>query len=91
MEEDWRLSGREDELKKFLYGITLYRRKYKRYSETWDHDHCEFCWEKFTQPDLIPEALHEGYATPDNYHWICESCFNDFRDKFAWILVEHEE
>jgi len=91
MEEDWRLSGREAQLKKYLYGITLYKRKYKRYSETWDHDHCELCMEKFAETDLIPEALHEGYATLDNYRWICASCFNDFREKFAWTLAELEE
>jgi hypothetical protein len=31
-----------------------------------------------------PEILHEGYSTPDRYRWICQPCFNDFLDLFAW-------
>jgi len=27
-------------------------------------------------------------ATLDEYHWICKRCFNDFRDRFAWTVVE---
>lgn len=29
-------------------------------------------------------TLHEGYATDDNYHWVCTKCFNDFKDMFEW-------
>ncbi len=59
-----------------------------RYSESWDHDHCEFCWAKFAEEILIPDSLHEGYATADNYRWICEACFEDFKDQFGWRLIE---
>ena len=27
------------------------------------------------------------YCTIDNYHWICENCFNDFKDMFKWTVV----
>jgi hypothetical protein len=34
-----------------------------------------------------PDTLHEGYATQDDYFWICERCFQDFRDKFRWKVI----
>jgi hypothetical protein len=33
-------------------------------------------------------TLHEGYCTIDNYHWICETCFHDFKDMFKWKVVK---
>ncbi len=83
MTEDWRLRDQE----KYLKGVTLHRKRYQRYSSTWDHDHCAFCWAKFAEENLIPDALHEGYTTADNYHWVCESCFEDFKDRFGWREV----
>ena len=53
----------------------------------WDHDHCEFCWETFAQ-EGTPRSLAEGFATEDGYHWICRSCFDDFRERFGWSLIE---
>jgi hypothetical protein len=78
-EDDWRLQGQEE----YLKGIRLFRKKYTRHSESWDHDHCEFCWAKFSEEDYA-EALHEGYATEDDYRWVCEQCFEDFKDLFDW-------
>ena len=80
---DWRLQGQE----RYLRGATLVRRRYRRYAEnaSWDHDHCEFCWAKFMVEDY-PDVLHEGYCTEDEYRWICEQCFNDFRDHFGWSV-----
>jgi len=49
--EDWRLRGQED----YLRGATLVRKRYKAWSEDWEHDHCEFCWTKFMDPDFSPE------------------------------------
>lgn len=29
-----------------------------------------------------------GYVTADDaYHWLCEQCFADFREKFNWTVV----
>lgn len=83
-ESDWRLRGQEQ----YLQGVTLVRRKYRRYAKNpeWDHDHCEFCFAKFMVEDLAA-ALHEGYATLDDYHWICGTCFEEFRERFSWSLV----
>lgn len=76
--EDWRLQGQE----KYLKGVVLQRKKYQRYRENWEHDHCEFCGAKFTES--TSDARHIGYSTLDNYHWICDGCFNDFKDWFEW-------
>ena len=51
---DWRLQGQE----KYLKGVTLYFKKYIKYSENWDNDHCEFCWMKFSA-DGLNDALDE--------------------------------
>jgi hypothetical protein len=82
---DWRLRGQE----KYLKGVTLVRRRYRKYakSPSWDHDHCAFCWAKFMVEDY-PNVLHQGYATADDYHWICEQCFEDFKDMFRWNAIE---
>ena len=81
---DWRLQGQEQ----YLRGATLIWKRYARYSKQWEHDHCEFCWAEFAEATVVGDALHEGYATPDNYRWICQNCFSDFKDRFAWRLVD---
>jgi hypothetical protein len=60
-------------------GIALVRKRYKQWSETWDHDHCAFCWATFSLKEL--DGLTQGYATTAEYEhgaeytWICETCF----------------
>jgi len=82
-DSDWRLFNQE----KYLAGVTLQRKKYKKYSETWEHDHCSFCWAKFMET-ASPDILTEGYATADNYYWVCPRCFEDFKARFRWQLIE---
>ena len=81
--DDWRLRGQES----FLQGVALVKKKYHAYSDDWDHDHCEFCMSKFSKD---PTDLHDGYTTLDEYHWVCPTCFEDFRVAFAWTLLEAE-
>lgn len=80
-QNDWRLRDQ----KCYLKGKTLLHRVWQPRSPKWDHDHCEFCWEKFSDAD---GAAHEGYTTEDNYHWICPVCFRDFKTMFDWIVIE---
>ena len=82
--DDWRLTNQAE----FLAGTTLVHRRYQRYrpNPTWEHDHCAFCWAKFMVEDQ-PDTLHEGYSTPDEYHWVCEQCFHDFQEQFHWRVV----
>ena len=84
-EADWRLRKQEN----YLKGVTLVHRRYRRNPSdpAWTHDHCAFCWATFMVEDY-PDVLHQGYATDDDYHWICEKCFSDFKDMFGWTVVE---
>jgi hypothetical protein len=98
-EDDWRLVGQE----RYLKGATLTWRRYRAPSDTWEHDHCQFCWAKFMDPDFSdahrrqveehPEVLTEGYATPTahdgpaGYLWVCKSCFDDFAERFEWRVA----
>ncbi len=87
-ENVWRLQGQE----RYLHGARLVHRAYRQYEKNldWDHDHCQFCGAKFVLGSH-EEALQVGYATLDEYHWICESCFRDFHERFEWTVVEASE
>lgn len=74
---DWRLTNQE----KYLRGIVLVHKKYEPQKNN-DHDHCEFCGAKFSL--LIADALKEGWSSSDRYWWICNECFEDFKDSFHW-------
>jgi hypothetical protein len=97
---DWRLTGQEG----YLKGALVVRKPYLAYSDTWNHDHCSFCWATFAEPDEVDafrgdpadprEVLTEGYATTSDhprgadYYWICPRCFDDFVDRFGWRVVD---
>lgn len=81
--DDWRRRGQEA----YLKGVTLQRKRYTRHSDTWDHDHCEFCWAKFMEAENS-EFLTEGYATQGSERWICHKCFEDFQSEFRWTVVD---
>lgn len=80
---DWRLETREEE---WMHGAVLERRTFTATPES-DHAHCCLCWDKFMEPPH--EALREGYlyAAPPWQEWVCELCFRDFEDHFAWTAV----
>ena len=84
-ETDWRLQGQE----KYLLGVRLTRRTWHQTQAGWDHDHCEFCSAEFSD-ERYPNALHEGWTTSDEYRWICERCFADFRERFGWKVATDE-
>ena len=67
-------------------GVMLRRRPWRASPDN-DHDHCAFCWEKFA---AYEGCLQEGYCTEDEKDWICEDCFNDFRDRFGWRVKADE-
>ena len=79
-EQDWRLQGQE----KYLFSIQLVFKNYLDRATNSEHDHCEFCCNKFSE--LIPKCLTSGYTTENDYHWICSTCFIDFKDKFEWKI-----
>jgi len=77
--DDWRRQNQE----RFLKGRRWTFQTYREYREGWEHDHCEFCSEKFS---LLESDLHQGYVTVDGYYWVCESCFADFSAEMEWIV-----
>ena len=78
MQQDWRLNNQLN----YLLNKTLKKVKFVE-STTKDHEHCSFCWEKFGDADNL---LQIGYCTEDKQHWVCEQCFEDFKEKFQWII-----
>ena len=84
---DWRAENA-----KGLRGLTLRRKKYRKRSERWDHDHCAACWAKFAEFDG-PDIQHEGYATCEDYKfgadydWVCIQCFSDLKHEMGWTEV----
>jgi hypothetical protein len=76
---DWRLTNQ----KRYLNESVLYWKRYKPSNLDNDHDHCEFCFAKFMEGN-IQDTLRDGYTTSDGYHWICSSCFEDFKNLFKW-------
>ena len=82
--DDWRLRGQE----RYLQDAAFFRRRFQKLGPNSDHDHCAFCWEKFSEGD-IPDTTVEGYTTADRDHWVCDACFTDFRERFRWTLVSN--
>lgn len=76
-QNDWRLRNQI----KYLKGAELVQTNYKNKYRNWDHDHCDFCWAKFS------EVTDIGYCTLDGYYWICSNCFNDFKEMFKWKVI----
>lgn len=81
---DWRLTGQEA----YLAGQVLRWAKWSAPRPEWDHDHCEFCWAEFAaaHDDAGHVDYTRGYVTKDGKHWVCEPCFNDFRERFGWVV-----
>lgn len=78
--DDWRLTNQRD----YLLKRRLKKCCFADFPQK-DHEHCSFCWEKFGHGK---DMLQNGYCTEDNYHWICEECFEDFKEMFHWELIE---
>jgi hypothetical protein len=34
-------------------------------------------------------TLTEGYATSDNYRWVCVDCLRDLKDEMGWTLADY--
>ena len=77
--EDWRLTNQQD----YLYG-----KKLKCYDildfPNIDHEHCEFCWGKISKHE---ESFRKAYADEKLFCWICQKCFDDFKELFKWEVI----
>ena len=78
--DDWR---RQEQ---YLSGRKFVFRDWYPPRPDWDHDHCAFCGAKFSLNN--DDDLKKGYATEDDYHWVCAQCFNDFRCEFDLVYFE---
>lgn len=97
--DDWRRMGQENELPP---GTTLVFKSYRARSETWEHEHCRFCFTKFMDPGFSDahrrfieeheDVLTEGFTTTDehkkgaDWHWVCPTCAEDFAGEFGLRL-----
>ena len=77
-EKDWRNMGQFE----YLANVPLQYLKYTK--DIGDHEHCEFCADKIS---FRENDLNCGYCTLNKYYWICENCFNDFKDIFNWTVI----
>ncbi len=75
-----------------LKGVRFQFRRYTRWSESWDHDHCAACWSKFGEPEG-PDIQQEGYTTCDDYRhgacyeWVCKDCFHNLQGEMQWTVA----
>ena len=75
----------------FLRGATLCWQEYIAPSATWEHDHCEFCFQTFMEVDH-PDVERAGYVTytPGGAWWICRNCYEDLHEEFGWQVEPPE-
>jgi hypothetical protein len=73
-----------------LKGVSVYWRCADE-EISWDVDKCIFCFTVFTVedcPETRQKGFHVGYVTKqETPYWICELCFEDFRDYFRWEVI----
>lgn len=77
---------RRDPHMPYLERAQLVWRPWRETRPGWDHDHCEFCWDKFADKRNA-DALHEGFCTLDEYHWVCRKCAHDLEDQYHFQIV----
>ena len=71
--------------KNFLHGKAMQPLRYECSAEADAHDHCAFCCITISASE---GDLQQGYCTLDEAYWVCTTCFEDFKEMFAWELVE---
>jgi len=70
---DWRIRHQEEYLKNKTFVFSKVK--------TDDHEHCEFCFEKFGS-----NYSTQAYTTLDSCFFVCEKCYNDFKKIFNFKL-----
>jgi hypothetical protein len=79
--DDWRLTGHQAN---YMHGELLRFGPYKPRKKGSEHDHCEFCFRRFSSAERV-NFCSEGFYTEDE-RWICETCYDDFKMLFDWAL-----
>ncbi len=70
--------GRQRGQARYLRGLEFRLGPWAPVGEGRDHDHCGYCWAKFS---MAQEDLHSGWTDTAHEHWICEDCYRDFADQ----------
>ena len=85
MDSDWRLMNQEP----YLAGRTLRWATWTPYRDGWDHDHCSFCSAEISDRPVDDHTEYNAawVTADDSYHWVCPPCFEDFRARFAWVVL----
>ncbi len=80
---DWRYHGADE----YLMNATLIHASYRE-SEFSHHEHCTFCWKRFSES--MPGDERFGYVCRKNGedYWICATCYNDLKSFFHWKVSE---
>ena len=83
--DDWRLGGSAFR----LLEKHLLHRTFERTISIEDYDTCDLCYERFDDED--PVHPKKAYYCPTEHCWICEACFQDFKEHFHWTADEVQE
>jgi hypothetical protein len=76
--------------KEYPHRLKLLWTPYKQPSPGWDHDHCEFCWQRFAeQTSHYTDAEFIGYVASDGTRqwWVCNECANDLKGHYLWEFI----
>jgi hypothetical protein len=86
---------RERDQEKYLKGASLSWKQFTEDDIIWDNPGCIFCSATFADaecPETRQPFFREGYVTQHDFpRWICELCFEDFRNLFNWKVVKGKE
>lgn len=64
----------------YLCGIDLAFKQFIPAADK-DHEHCNLCSAKFSAAEI---DLHYGYTAKDNTIWICQECYDYYKDWYKW-------
>ena len=85
--DDWRIGGQES----YLKNKKLKHIKFSRSLVYEDYDQCEFCYDIFDDPNGNESNNLMAYYEPEKKVWICEQCYNDFKQYFNWTVEEDDK
>ena len=57
-------------------------------------DHCELFWHRhcdFCTKSMTVDLNEPCYCSKNGVDWICSECFNDFRQRFEWKVLDPVE
>ncbi|MBQ7362817.1 MAG: hypothetical protein IJW48_00030 [Clostridia bacterium] len=79
MKKSWYLEEYEE--KDYLHNKKLQLKSVLLKKE--EHYHCELCWNRLSS---CVGDLQIGYYESLSKSWICETCYQEFKDLFGWSI-----